>query len=467
MRPFENMSPFDTISPIDYRYYGTTPAHFQKLQPFLSENALIEYMAMVEVAIVAGFAEEGICSQETFQEIKHAAPLVTAEDVYTEEKCIKHLVRALVNCFGRHVSPSAKRFLHLSATSSDIIATAEALRHQECAQKVILPQLLELEKTLIYLAEREKATVQIGRTHGQHAVPITFGFALAEYVARVGERIHEITEKAIQLCGQMSGAVGAYNAGSLIVKDPIAFEKKVLEKLSLRPATHSTQVIIPEFITDYIHSIISCFGVLANCADDMRHLQRSEIGEVGEYFGQEQVGSSTMPHKKNPMHFEHVKSLYKAMMPRMITIYLDQISEHQRDLTNSASSRFTGEIVAGFYLATYRLAKTMQRFVVDKEAMQQNFSMNKEQIIAEPLYILLALYGCEEAHEKVRQLVKRAHTEKKQLLAIIFADNDLQQYLEKFTDEQKRILEHPELYIGKAVEKTEEVCVYWRKELGL
>ena len=217
------MQEFDSISPIDYRYYGTTPAHFQKLQPYLSENALIEYMLMVEVALVAGFAEEGLCSQEIFQEIKYAAPLITAEDVYAEEKRIKHLVRALVNCFGKHISPEAKRFIHLTATSHDIISTAEALRYQEFTQKVLLPQLLELEKTLLHIADREKTTLQIGRTHGQHAVPITFGFAMSEYVARVGERIHEITEKAVRLRGQLSGAVGAYNAQSLVVKDPIAF----------------------------------------------------------------------------------------------------------------------------------------------------------------------------------------------------------------------------------------------------
>ena len=467
MQPFESLNPFDAISPIDYRYYGTTPAHFQKLQPYLSENALIEYMAMVEVALIAGFAEEGICSQEVLQEIKYAAPLITAEEVYAEEKRIKHLVRALVNCFGKHISPDAKRFLHLSATSHDIICTAEALRYQECTQKVILPQLLELEKTLLFIAEREKATLQIGRTHGQHAVPITFGFAISEYVARVGERIHELTEKALHLRGQLSGAVGAYNAASLLVKDPLAFEKRILDKLGLRPATHSTQIVIPEFMTDYMHSLISCFGVLANLADDMRHLQRSEISEVGEHFGSEQVGSSTMPHKKNPMHFEHVKSLYKTMMPRMITLYLDQISEHQRDLTNSASSRFNAEIVAGFYLATYRLAKTMQRLVVDKEAMHRNFQMNSQHIVAEPLYILLSFYGYEDAHEKIRQLSKQAIAEKKELLDLVYADVGLSPFLEKFTAEQKKILENPELYLGKAVEKTEEVCLYWRKELGL
>lgn len=460
-------SPFDSISPIDYRYYGNNEKIFSVLQPFLSENALIEYMAMVEAALIAGFVEEGICSEEVFEEVQHAAALITAEEVYAEEKKIHHLVRALVNCMARHLSPEAKQFLHLTATSHDIICTAEAMRYQECTQKVLLPKLLELEKTLIHLALDEKETLQIGRTHGQHAVPITFGFALTEYVARLGDRIQEITEKAVHLRGQLSGAVGAYNAATLVVKDPVTFEKKVLAKLNLRPATHSTQIVSPEFMADYIHSIISCFGVLANLADDMRHLQRTEIGEVGEYFGDKQVGSSTMPHKKNPMHFEHVKSLYKAMMPRIVTLYLDQISEHQRDLTNSASSRFTAEIVTGLYLAAYRLAKTMQWLTVDTEAMQKNFAMSRDLVIAEPLYVLLSLHCCPDAHEVVRQLSMKAYTEKKSLLAVVAEDHSLDLYFEKFTSEQKMMLKMPEKYIGKSVEKTEEVCAYWNKELGL
>lgn len=461
------MSAFDAISPIDYRYYGSNPKTFQKLQPYLSENALIEYMAIVEVAVIAGFAEEGVCSIKVFEDVKEAAASITAEQVYEEEKKTRHMLRALVNCFCQNLSQKAKQFVHLTATSNDIICTAEAIRYQEFTQKLLLPKLLELEKSLIFLAMQEKATIQIGRTHGQHAVPITFGFALAEYVSRIGERIHEITEKAVQLRGQLSGAVGAYNAASLVVHEPISFEKKVLEKLNLKPALHSTQIVVPEFMTDYIHSIISCFGVLANLADDMRHLQRTEIGEVGESFTETQVGSSTLPHKKNPINFEHVKSLYKAIMPRMITLYLDQISEHQRDLTNSASSRFTAEIVACFYLAVERMAKTMQKLAVDRTAMLKNLELSKEQIIAEPLYVLLSLHGLEDSHEKVRQMAMKAAAEKKSILALALDDEIVRKYIQKFTTEQRNLLEHPETYIGKSVEKTEEVCGYWQKDLGL
>jgi len=458
------MNRFDCISPFDYRYYH---AVFDNVQPYLSENALIEYMATVEVALVAGFAEEGICSPQVVEDVKEAATRISAEEVYAEEERLRHLGKALVNCLSKHVSETTKPFIHLTATSHDIICTAEAMRYREFTQKVMLPKLLELEKTLIHLALQEKATVQIGRTHGQHAVPLTFGFAMAEYVARLGERIHAVTKSALGLRGQCSGAVGAYNAASLVVKDPIAFEKNVLETLDLKPGHHSTQIVAPEFMLDYMHTIVSTFGVLANLADDMRHLQRTEIAEVGEYVAAEQVGSSTMPNKKNPVQFENVKSLYKAMMPRIVTVYLDQISEHQRDLTNSASSRFYAEVVATFYAAASRMAKTMQSLGMDRDAVKKNIEASKERIIAEPLYIMLAKRCCANAHEKIRQLVRKADAENKELLDLVFADTDLHQYTSTFTPEEKHLLSHPKEYIGKAVEMTENVCSKWQKEFGI
>ncbi len=439
----------------------------EKLQPYLSEQALIEYMALVETALIAGFVDESICHQDVLTSVKNAASVITAAEVYDEEKRNHHLARAFVSCLGKHISEDQRRFIHLGATSHDIICTAEAMRYQEFTKKILLPKLLQLEKILIHLAIREKDTVQIGRTHGQHAVPVTFGFTIAEYIARIGERIRAITKSAIRLRGQLSGAVGAYNAHSLFITDPLAFEKKVLGKLGLRPGYHSTQIVAPEFLVDYVHTLIATFSVLANLADDMRHLQRTEISEVGEYYSDAQVGSSTMPHKKNPITFESVKSLYKAIMPRMITLYLDQCSEHQRDLTNSASSRFTSEIVATFYIATYRMCDVMQLLIIDKEAIRQNLSMSKEKIIAEPLYILLSLYGCPDAHKRIRELTNYSQQQNKALVDVVFDNAELQPYIVKFTEDQKQLLRHPEKYLGKAVEKTEYVCEKWKHELGL
>jgi len=265
----------------------------------------------------------------------------------------------------------------------------------------------------------------------------------------------------------MAGAVGAYNASSLFFDNPIKFEEEVLGELGLKPSTISTQIVEAEFLVDYLNSIISAFGILANLADDMRHLQRSEIAEVGEYFEAKQVGSSTMPQKRNPINFENIKSMWKEFMPRIITIYMDQISEHQRDLTNSASMRFIPETLAGFYVSVVRLNKVMPDLVVDEKNMQKNFETNERMIVAEPLYILLAANGHPDAHEYVRQLTINALLKKVPLLSLIKKDKSIQPYLKKFNKKQIEIINNPEKYIGVAAKKTEIVCGYWKKEFNI
>jgi adenylosuccinate lyase len=461
----EKIKLFDNISPLDFRYYGRKKSVLEKLQPYLSETGAVKYLAKVEGALAQALAKKGICSKEIAEEITEAAKRVTAEEVYAEEDRIKHNIRALANSIRDKVSDKAKPFVHFTATSHDIICSADAARFKDFTNEVLIPALIEFEKTMIELAKREKSTLQIGRTHGQHAEPITFGFAIAEYVSRIGNRIIEIKKKANDLRGKLAGAVGAYNASSLFIKDPEVFEFEVLEQLGIKPSPISTQVVEAEYMTDYVHALISCFGVLANLADDMRHLQRSEISEVAEAFGAKQVGSSTMPHKRNPINFENVKSMWKAFMPKIITSYLDQICEHQRDLTNSASARFTPEVAAGLYLSVKRLNRVMGKLVVDKASLQKNFDQNKDMIAAEPAYILLAAHDHPDAHEKVRELTLESQKTKKPLPELIMKDTELKPYLDKFTKEQVAIIQDPSKYLGMSEKKVSSICKEWEEKL--
>ncbi|MDO8480625.1 MAG: lyase family protein [Nanoarchaeota archaeon] len=457
---------FDTISPLDFRYYSRNTQAFEALQPYLSETGFVRYLAKVESALAKVLAKQGICSEKIAKEIEKASLKVTAEEVYAEEDRIKHNIRALANAIRNKVSDEAKPYVHFTSTSHDIICSADAARFKDFTNAVLVPTLVKLEKTLISLARREKSTIQIGRTHGQHAEPITFGFAIAQYVSRLGKRILEIKERGNDLRGKLAGAVGAYNASSLLIKNPELFEQDVLLQLGIKPSPISTQVVEAEYLADYLHAVTSCFGVLANLADDMRHLQRSEIQEVAEEFGAKQVGSSTMPHKRNPINFENVKSMWKAFMPRMMTLYMDQICEHQRDLTNSASSRFVPETLAGLYLAAFRLDKVMSKLVVDKTALKRNFDQNKEMIAAEPAYILLAAYKHPDAHEAIRELTLEAQKTGKPLTTLILGDKKLAPYLKKFTKQQLALIKNPELYTGNAVAKTESVCKDWEDALA-
>ncbi|MBL7118198.1 MAG: adenylosuccinate lyase [Candidatus Syntrophoarchaeum sp.] len=446
---------FLAFSPTDYRYA------VDALRNYLSEEAFVKYKAKIEAAVARVFENKGILSKDLCDEIVAAASSVKAEEVHEEEKKTKHDIRALVNVIRSKVSEDAKPFVHLSATSYDVVDTANALRYKDAVMKVIIPDMLELERTWINLARREKDTLQIGRTHGQHAEPITFGFAIAQYVNRWGSQVLRMKESSENLVGKFSGAVGAYNATSLIFDDPEEFEREVLALLNLKPATVSTQIVPPEPMSDFVHSVISSFSVLANFCDDMRHLQRSEIAEVRERVAEEQVGSSTMPHKRNPVGFEGVKSLWKKFMPQAITMHLDQISEHQRDLTNSASQRYTQELLVVFDYAVRRLKGIVERLEVDREKMRGNFMISADDIIAEPLYILLSYYGHSDAHEYVRRKSFQAYKENKSLREVVERDEEITSYLREFTTEQKEKVFDAEKYVGIAAEKTERVARYW------
>lgn len=452
----EERSIFDSLAPVDYRYWN------EGIAAHLSEAAFLRYKLDVEVALVAELAHRRFCSGNVLVEVANACKQVTCEEVYAEEAKTKHDIRALVNCIQKRVSEEAKPFVHMTATSYDIIETANALRYRKAVNLVILPELQKLYVILMDMSLREADTVQIGRTHGQHAVPITFGFAMAGYVSRLGDHIQKLKECAHGLRGKFSGAVGAYNASSLMFDDPQQFEAGVLLRLGIEPAEHSTQIVPPEPLARLLSEVVVGAGILANLARDMRSLQRTEIGEVAESFGATQVGSSTMPHKRNPINFENVESLWKVLMGRMVTVYMDQVSEHQRDLTGSASSRTYVEIIAYMGEMVTRLNRTMSKLVVDRESVARNLAMTHGSFAAEPLYIILAKYGHPDAHEKVRLLTLQAGERSVPLAKAVEEDTELAPYLTKMSPAERDIIQHPERYTGVASEKARQIVENWR-----
>jgi len=464
------MNPFDAASPFDARYYFADSTFFDKLNPYVSENAQVRYLARVEAALAETLADQGVCPRDAAAEIALAAKNIKPDEVYEEERRIQHNIRALVNCIGKQVSAKAKPYVHLFATSADIMDTARALCLVEVTRDVIVPDLIALEKQLIAMARAHAATPQMGRTHGQHAVPMTFGFAVALYVSRVGQRIESIVQSAKNLRGKFAGAVGAYNALSLLSPKPAEIEAALMRKLGLVPPEISTQVTQPEYVCDYVYSLTACWGVFANIADDFRHLQRSELRELKDRKASDPktqiVGSSTMPHKVNPKDFENVKSMWKAYMPRLLTVLMDQISEHQRDLTNSASMRFVMEHVAAFAYAIHRLSMTLEAVEPDAVRMREVLDGGKDPITAEPLYVLLAMHGHPEAHEKARVLARDARIQKRPLSQLLREDTSIASYLAKMTPEQLAVLDDPARYLGAAEQRTRELCDEWEGKLA-
>lgn len=463
------MNPFDAASPFDARYYFADAGFYERLHPFVSEGAQVRYLARVESALAETLADFGVCTREAAAEITAACQKITPEEVYEEERRIQHNIRALVNCIRRQISPQAQPYVHLFATSADIMDSARALCLVEVTRQVVLPDLVALERKLIRLARAHADTPQMGRTHGQHAVPITFGFAVALFVSRVGQRISAIAEAAKNLRGKFAGAVGAYNALALLHAEPAQVEKALMRKLGLAAPEISSQVVQPEYVADYVYALTACWGVFANIADDFRHLQRSELRELRDKKAADPntqiVGSSTMPHKVNPKDFENVKSLWKAYMPRLVTVLMDQVSEHQRDLTNSASMRFVTEFVAAFAYGVHRLSGTLDAVEPDAARMRELLEEGKDPVTAEPLYVLLAMAGHPDAHEEARVLARQARIGKKTLAQVIKETRSLDAYFQNLSADQKAILADPAKYLGAASARTRAVCDEWERRV--
>lgn len=452
---------YSALDPLDGRYYDPEIARH------LSERSRLAYQAYVEAALAYALAEFGVCTPEIAQEIEASSTKVIAEAVAEEEKTTKHDVKALVNCIKAGVSESAQPYVHFGATSYDIVATALSLQLRAAVNELVVPRLTELEQTLLDLTEKYAETVQVGRTHGQHAVPITFGFAMAEYVSRLGGSIRSLQVLSGKLKGKFSGAVGAYNALSLFVDDPLKFEKTLLGYLDLEPAPYSTQIIPAEYIVRLLDELAVTAGIMANLSHDMRHLQRSEIAEVREHFEAGQTGSSTMAHKRNPWNFENVISMSKQVTAQIVNANLNISSEHQRDLTDSASARFYTIPLASVASMAARLNTVMGKIEVDEENMRRNLYASGGAIAAEPLYLLLEKYGHTTAHEVSKALAHKALQEKRPLHEVVAEDDSLKPYTAKFTEAERQILQEPErYYTGLASQKALAVHKHWQAQLS-
>jgi adenylosuccinate lyase len=453
---------FDSIDPLDVRYFDTQTAKY------LSERSRVAYQAYVEAALAQTLADFKICSRKVADEIEKSARAVKIEDIYKEEQITKHDIKALVNCIKKPISDSSKPYVHFGATSYDIVSTATVLQMSSALQNLVTPRLKELLSTLIILSEKYADTTQIGRTHGQHAVPITFGFALSGYVSRLGNSILALENLSNALTGKFSGAVGAYNALSVFVDNPLDFERIVLQKVGLNPAEYSSQIVPAEGLIRVMDELTITAGIMANIGHDMRHLQRTEISEIREQFEKGQTGSSTMAHKRNPWNFENVVSMSKQVLAQCINANLNIASEHQRDLTDSASSRFYAIALASVASMAQRLNRVMAKIEVDKDAMQKNLSLSAGAIAAEPLYLLFEKYGHTSAHEKVRVLSHRALAKKLSLKEAILKDEEALRYWKKFTPTEQKIIANPEkYYIGLAAEKAKKITASWKRKFNI
>ncbi|MCX8174282.1 MAG: adenylosuccinate lyase [Thermoplasmata archaeon] len=398
------------ICPLDYRYGR------EEMKRIFEENARLEYMLRVEGAIALAQADFGNIPAEMARKINEMATSehVKLERVKEIENRIKHDVMAIVKALSE-VCGDAGKFVHFGATSNDIIDTANAVQIKE-ALEILLKGLGELRKVLLTLAKEHRNTVMIGRTHGQHAVPITFGLKMAVFAVEIARHEERIKQGMPRFCaGKLLGAVGT---GAALGANALEIQEKVMEKLGIWPENGCTQVVGRD---RYIELVCLLANIVTTCekfATEIRNLQRTEINEVAEHFEESQVGSSTMPHKRNPVLAENICGLARIARALVVPAFENNIMWHERDLANSSAERFI--IPHAFILCDDIIHKTLSLFRklnVNVTQMRENIELTRGLVMAERVMIELTKRGMgrQEAHELVRKLSMEALAQKKHL----------------------------------------------------
>ncbi len=449
------------ILPIDTGRYGTP----EMLRVFDEENRL-QRMLDVEAALAWAHGEVGNIPKADAERIVQMATTehVKISRVKEIEREIKHDVMSLVRALAE-VCGSSGAYVHYGATSSDILDTATALQLKD-AVEIIRRRLDDLERVLLEAAERYKGTIMIGRTHGQHALPTTFGFKLSVWMREISRHIKRIDEcKSRILVGKMSGAVGT-QAG--LGPKARMIQRLVMERLGLKAAEITTQIIQRDRHAELICLLAIIASTLDKMATEIRELQRTEIAEVFEPFRRDkQVGSSTMPHKRNPELCERICGLAKIMRSLVIPALENIPTWHERDLTQSSSERFIipeACIIVDYML--HLMIGILSNLEVDEERMKENINLTKGRIMSEAVMLALTRKGMsrQEAHELIRRLAIKSASQNLPFRDVLLEDQTVSRMLSK--EEIDETL-NPENYLGTAIEQIEYCIAKTREERKL
>ncbi len=389
----------DLVCPLDFRYGRP------EMKAVFSEEARLRYLMQVEAALAWAHAETGTVSKADAAAIQAVADgdKVTPARVKEIEAEIRHDLMAVVKAMAEQAG-DAGGAIHLGATSYDTIDTANALQFRDAVEQVRIG-LRRLRDALLSLAEEHQDTTMLGRTHGQSAVPITFGLKMAVFASETGRHLERLAECEKRFAvGMMSGATGSMAA---FRGKGLEVQKIVCDRLGLGQATASTQIVQRDRYIELLSHLANIATSLEKFATEVRTLQRTEIGEVAEGFDvKKQVGSSTMPHKQNPITSEQVSGLARLVRSFLLPTWENAVQWNERDLANSAPERFIHPHM--FILLDHCLHKQAEVFEnlrVFPENMTRNMDRAQGLMMAEAVMIALTEKGMgrQEAHEVARQ----------------------------------------------------------------
>ena len=439
------------VLPIDTGRYGTP-----EMKRIFEEETRVQKMLDVEAALAWAHAQVGNIPMKDAEKITAMASTehVKLERMKEIESEIRHDVASLVRAFAEACGSSGA-YVHLGATSSDILDTATALQLKE-ALGLIEKRLDDLEKILMEKASKYKNTLMMGRTHGQHALPTTLGFKFAVWTREVSRHVQRLRQcKERVLVGKMSGAVGT-QAGLSV--HAMKVQELVMSKLGINPADISTQIVQRDRYAELVCLWAMIASTLDNFATEIRELQRPEISELFEAFEREkQVGSSTMPHKRNPETCEKICGLAKIVRS-VVAPALDNIKTwHERDLTQSSTERFV--IPQACILVDYMLSlmsSILAGLKVDEQHMQKNMELTQGRMMSESVMMALAKKGMnrQKAHELLRKLTIKSEAENRPFRNVLLEKGVIHSLL---SEKEIDAALNPHNYLGTAVQQVENV----------
>ncbi len=367
-----------------------------------TDEALFASWMEVEVAAAEAMAAEGIVPETAAAAIRRRAGFDISR-IHEIEKTVQHDVVAFTQSMAEHVGAEG-RWIHFGLTSSDVVDTALATRLVRSAD-LILKRIEELRAILRRRADEHRRTVMVGRTHGVHAEPMTFGMKLALWWAEMGRNHRRLAaaREAVRI-GKLSGAVGTF------AHLPPSVEQRVCGALGLRPAAISTQVIQRDRHAELAAALAILAGTLEKIATEIRTLQRTEIRELEEPFGRGQKGSSAMPHKRNPVGCEQVCGLARIIRANTLPAIENIALWNERDISHSSAERMA--IPQSFLLADHillRMTRILDGLVVRQDSMLENLNRMNGMVFSGQVLLDLAAKGIsrEDAYRMVQGAAMR------------------------------------------------------------
>jgi adenylosuccinate lyase len=394
-----------------------------------SEEGKLARWLEVELAALDAWTELGTVPADAAVEIRARAVPPTPERVAEIEARTHHDLAAFVDAVAGQLGPEG-RWLHYGLTSSDVLDTATALQVQE-AGALLLDGLDRALAAVVRRAEEHRDTVMVGRTHGVHAEPITFGAKLAGWAFELDRDRRRIASALEGMrVGKLAGAVGTYGGG-----DP-ELERLACERLGLVPEAVATQVVPRDRHAELLSALAVCSASLERFATEIRHLARTEVREAQELFGRGQKGSSAMPHKRNPVVAERLCGLARIVRAAALVGLENVALWHERDISHSSAERVT--LPDAFLALDYmldRFAWLIEGLVVDAERMRENLDASHGLVFSQRVLLALVSAGLErdEAYRLVQRHALRAWDERRDFRALLRDDPEVATWLDERT----------------------------------